>query len=279
MKNKKFIYIFGTFLVCLFIFLPKNVWAVTDYDGNGIITQDEKIRYYQEIWGVTYDPNNPQAAADELQKKMDEYATSKGSNSIDNNNQKAPKKEKHTHSYTATVTKEATCTEEGKTTYRCECGDSYTEPIPKKPHDYETTITKEPTCTEPGTQTQVCKNCGDTIETTIPALGHKPGDWTTEKEPTCTEEGKKVRYCTVCGEVVETMIIDKLPHTEGDWEVVQKPTLIKTGLKVKKCTICGEVLKEEVIPANTTLLYIIIGLSCAVLVGGVIGIITYKRRH
>jgi len=75
------------------------------------------------------------------------------------------------------------------------------------------------------------------------------------------------------------MVIDKLPHTEGDWEVVQKPTLIKTGLKVKKCTICGEVLEEKVIPANTTLLYIIINAVVAVLVIIALGIITYKRKH
>ena len=245
-----------------------------NYNGDGIIDKDEKMRYMQETWGVN--------SFDELKNLWSDpnYIEAQKENGSENKaNQTPSKKEKHTHSYTATVTKEATCTEEGKTTYRCECGDSYTEPIPKKPHDYETTITKEPTCTEPGTQTQVCKNCGDTIETTIPALGHKPGDWTTEKEPTCSEEGKKVRYCTVCGEVVETMVIDKLPHTEGDWEVVQKPTLTKTGLKIVKCTVCGEVLKEEVIPANTTLLYIIISAVVAVLVIIALGVITYKRRH
>ena len=268
MKNKKFIYISGIFLICLLIFIPKNVWAVTDYDGNGIITQDEKQRYYKEVYGVDPYTEGWDAFNSAVDNLVEKNGTAKETNqstspsneskidSSNNNNTKnsttntvekskaadsSPKKETPPPSYTSTVTKEPTCTEEGEKTYTSDLGDSYTE--------------------------------------VIPALGHKPGDWTTEKEPTCTEEGKKVRYCTVCGEPVETMVIDKLPHTEGDWEVVQKPTLIKTGLKVKKCTICGEVLEEEVIPANTTLLYIIIGLSCAVLIGGVIGIITYKRRH
>ena len=40
----------------------------------------------------------------------------------------------HTHSYTATVTREATCTEKGVRTYTCSCGDSYTEEIPAKGH-------------------------------------------------------------------------------------------------------------------------------------------------
>lgn len=36
----------------------------------------------------------------------------------------------HEHSYTETITKEATTTEEGEKTYTCKCGESYTEAIP-----------------------------------------------------------------------------------------------------------------------------------------------------
>lgn len=59
-----------------------------------------------------------------------------------------PKEPEHKHSYKETTTKEATCTEGGEKTYTCECGDSYTEPIPKKEHNYN----------EKG----VCKDCGAT---------------------------------------------------------------------------------------------------------------------
>lgn len=38
---------------------------------------------------------------------------------------------KHTHAYTRTVTKEATCQERGEATYTCECGASYTNTINK----------------------------------------------------------------------------------------------------------------------------------------------------
>jgi len=65
---KKLIYIFGIFLVCLLIFIPKNVWAVTDYDGNGIITHDEKKRYYLEVYGVDLDAPD---FAEQAQKAMD----------------------------------------------------------------------------------------------------------------------------------------------------------------------------------------------------------------
>lgn len=51
----------------------------------------------------------------------------------------------HVHDYTVTITKEPTCTEEGEKTYTCECGDSYTEIIPKLGHNYE-----DGTCTNCG---------------------------------------------------------------------------------------------------------------------------------
>ena len=40
----------------------------------------------------------------------------------------------HGHSYSAWVSKEATCTEQGVKTYRCSCGSSYTEAIPALGH-------------------------------------------------------------------------------------------------------------------------------------------------
>lgn len=51
----------------------------------------------------------------------------------------------HVHSYTSSITKEATCTEDGVKTFTCECGDSYTETIPTTGHNYE-----NGSCTECG---------------------------------------------------------------------------------------------------------------------------------
>ena len=53
--------------------------------------------------------------------------------------------EAHTHSYTGTVTTEATCTEDGVKTFTCECGDSYTEVIKATGHNYVDGV-----CTECG---------------------------------------------------------------------------------------------------------------------------------
>ena len=66
----------------------------------------------------------------------------------------------HIHEYSATVTP-PTCTEQGYTTYTCECGENYVD-------DY------------------------------VDAKGHSWSEWTTVKEPTETEEGLKERYCE-CG--------------------------------------------------------------------------------
>ena len=65
-----------------------------------------------------------------------------------------PVSNNHTHYYSSSTTKEATCGEEGVKTFKCSCGDSYTEAISKKSyHDWEYA-----TCTAPKT----CKVCGKT---------------------------------------------------------------------------------------------------------------------
>ena len=48
--------------------------------------------------------------------------------------------EEHIHKYIASVTKEATCSEEGITTYICECGESYTEVIEMLEHSYKNEV-------------------------------------------------------------------------------------------------------------------------------------------
>ena len=81
----------------------------------------------------------------------------------------------HKHSYNKVVT-EPTCTEQGYTTYTCECGDSYV---------------------------------GDFVDPT-----HTFGDWLTIIEPTISTEGLKERYCNIC-EQTESVVIDKLIPSRG----------------------------------------------------------------
>ncbi len=276
-------------MICVSIFIGAitssnrliSTWSYDDLDGNGIITQDELDAFAQK-YGFSSNAEMVAAFKDPevIKQTIEKYDGGiEGDYGSSNSPSNSSSNKEHVHSYTATVTKDATCTEAGEMTYTCSCGDSYTEVIAMKSHNYESTVTKEPTCTETGTETKVCADCGDTIESVIPALGHKAGDWVTEKEATCSEEGRNVRYCTVCGEPVETMMVDKLPHTEGEWEVSQNATLTKPGLKVMMCTECGEILQQEEIPANTTVLYILIGAGAIILIGIIVGVIVYKRRH
>ena len=109
-----------------------------------------------EVITTTVKGENPLAVAEVVEEIQAEEAAEENS-------------KEHEHSYTSEVTKEATCTEAGITTYTCECGDSYTEEIPK---------------TE-----------------------HVSGDWETSKKPTLIKDGEKVKKCTVCGEILETQKI------------------------------------------------------------------------
>lgn len=68
---------------------------------------------------------------------------------------------RHTHSYTETVTREPSCYDTGIKTYSCWCGNSYSEEIGAR-HDYTPGIVTEyPTATSDGVQVEVCQNCGD----------------------------------------------------------------------------------------------------------------------
>ena len=73
------------------------------------------------------------------------------------------------HSYTSSITKEATCVEEGVKTFTCsKCGKTYTETIPKNDnHNYTSEITKEATVSETGIKTYTCTLCGHSYTETI----------------------------------------------------------------------------------------------------------------
>lgn len=287
--NKKFSRLIVGLSITAALLLPLGIeksWCSMDYNGDGIVTGAEKERYCQEVWG-TSDP-------DELEKTLNERygsgssdttAEISGGNSYsDPVSTEAPKTEvkkeepKHTHSYTAEVTTEPTCVKEGVLTYKCSCGDSYTESIPMKEHNFEEKITREPTCDSVGIETRYCTVCALEEPAEIPALDHQLGDWVVVKEATCLEEGKNARYCTVCNKEVETMVTDKLEHKDGEWTVVKGATMLSTGTKVLTCAVGGEVLAEEVIPANTWQLIVLICVAVAA-IAAVVGVVVFKKKH
>lgn len=107
-----------------------------------------------------------------------------------------------------------TCTENGYTTYTCECGESYVDHYVKETGHTHNKVVIPPTCTEQGYTTYTCE-CGDTyIDNYVEKIEHSFGDWFVIKESTVDTEGKMERACS-CGQK-EYKSIDKLPVVEND---------------------------------------------------------------
>ena len=157
----------------------------------------------------------------------------------------------HIHSYTSSITKQPTCTEDGTKTFKCDCGDTYTETIPAKGHTIVTDKAVAATCTTNGkTEGSHCSVCGEVIKAqkVVKATGHKFGSWSTTKSATCTENGTQTRKCSTCGKT-ETKTIPAAGHKSGNW-IVDKPAAIGVnGSKHKECTVCGKILEKAEIPA------------------------------
>ena len=72
------------------------------------------------------------------------------------------------------------------------------------------TVTKAATCTENGSQKRSCTVCGNTETQTIKATGHKASGWMIDKQPDIGVKGSKHKECTVCGKVLQTAEIPAL---------------------------------------------------------------------
>lgn len=79
------------------------------------------------------------------------------------------------------------------------------------------TVTKEATCTEDGTMLYTCTidQCGETMEAAIPATGHKWSEWTVTTPATEAEEGVETRTCSNCNET-ETRAIPRLESADNE---------------------------------------------------------------
>lgn len=76
-------------------------------------------------------------------------------------------KDTHKHSYTAKITKAATCTSTGLKTYTCSCGAKYTESIAKKNHNFKQASVRKASVNKNGVITQKCSGCGKEKQITI----------------------------------------------------------------------------------------------------------------
>ncbi|MBQ8228339.1 MAG: leucine-rich repeat protein [Clostridia bacterium] len=77
----------------------------------------------------------------------------------------------HIHSYTSSITKNATCKEVGVLTYSCSCGDNYTTIIKKSDHSWKNwVVTKVATVEVEGEMQRSCSVCDETETQTLPKL-------------------------------------------------------------------------------------------------------------
>ena len=152
-----------------------------------------------------------------------------------------PATQAHTHNYTATVTKQPTCTAEGVKTFRCSCGDSYTEAISAAGHIFGAYVyNNDATEAADGTETAVCTICG--AKDTRTAAGTKIAhvhNYTAAvtKAATCAEEGVKTYTCS-CGSSY-TEAVPVIAHSFGEYVYNDDATTEKDGTKTATCSVCG----------------------------------------
>ena len=162
-----------------------------------------------------------------------------------------PATQAHTHSYTATVTKQPTCTAEGVKTFRCSCGDSYTETISAAGHIFGAYVyNNDATEAADGTETAACTICG--AKDTRTAAGTKIAhvhNYTAvvTKAATCAEEGVKTYTCS-CGSSY-TEAVPVIAHSFGDYIYNDDATTEKDGTKTATCSVCG---KTDTVTAEGT---------------------------
>ena len=148
----------------------------------------------------------------------------------------------HKHEY-APVVKNPTCTEQGYTTYTCECGDSYISDYVSALGHVEVVDSPVPaTCTENGlTEGKHCSTCNDIIfeQEIISALGHETNnEWIVDVEPTCTTDGSKYTSCTRCMGKADVVKIAANGHSFDDWTQTLAPTCLENGSEYRNCTSC-----------------------------------------
>ena len=127
------------------------------------------------------------------------------------------------------------------------CGEAETEHT----HSWTGTVTTEATCTEEGEMTYTCSGCDETYTETIDALGHTWGEWKTTQELNCTDsDGVATRTCTVCGETETETTTKSGSHSY----VVSETTgdCVTETVYTYTCSVCGDsyTVTGDVVPDN-----------------------------
>ena len=154
----------------------------------------------------------------------------------------------HEHSYTAELTKAATCTEDGIMTYICSCGDSYTETVKATGHSYKLVSSSPSTCFEPSVSKYKCEKCGNEITVTGKETD-KHKYVITIHGATCTDVGYTEGTCSECHDSVMYDFVSPLGH---DLTITRTPATCKEHSEVEySCSRCD--YREIVIDTDSSL--------------------------
>ena len=136
------------------------------------------------------------------------------------------------------ITKEATCQEEGLKVATCKnCQGTKVEKIDKTEHTWVETETKPVTCVTDGTVLSKCSVCNETTQSIIKHPGHDYGDWILITTPSNFTEGVEKQYCKVCNHENVNILP---PVTHEPWEhvfmeTVVEPTCTEKGYTRHSC--------------------------------------------
>lgn len=112
------------------------------------------------------------------------------------------------------------------------------------------TITKNATCTEEGVKTFTCKICNHTKEEKISIAEHKYDKGVIVKNATCTYEGKKTYTCSTCNKT-KNEAVPKTEHIWNDGITTVQPTVFSEGLKTFTCNVCKSTYDKPILPIFT----------------------------
>lgn len=139
--------------------------------------------------------------------------------------------------------KDATCTEDGYTTYECNvCGSTWKDTLPAVGHTEVADAAVEATCETAGkTEGSHCTTCGKVLKAqeTIPAKDHTA---VTDAGvgATCEATGKtEGSHCATCGKVLKAQTtIAATGHIWSAWKTTSEATVFAAAKQQRSCTIC-----------------------------------------
>lgn len=157
------------------------------------------------------------------------------------------------HNLTWTTVTEATCTEKGSKTAKCErCDYTETKEIAALGHkkSSKAEILTPAACGKGSVGGFKCTRCGEVLESwtnTADALTHV--EKTTVVEPTCTAEGTATTVCERCGATLKTVTLEKLDH-DFEWKAVKEGKPCEDYEETETCKVCGATGKTRTVKAS-----------------------------